>query len=90
MASDLGVSISVSAAVGGAVSDLASVSKAMKTLASTHSRAKAAGQPRASSPGRNRGFNTQPREGGWIAYIIAGRNAEYNSLLPRLLNHIFS
>ncbi|MFV2030785.1 phage tail tape measure protein [Neisseria sp. S1] len=35
MASDLGVSISVSAAVGGALSGLASVSKAMKTLEST-------------------------------------------------------
>lgn len=35
MASDLGVSISVSATVGGALSSLASVSKAMKTLETT-------------------------------------------------------
>ncbi|PJO78237.1 phage tail tape measure protein [Neisseria brasiliensis] len=54
MASDLGVSISVSATVGGALSGLASVSKAMKTLETTTGTLKARQHELASVLERNK------------------------------------
>ena len=50
---------------------------------STHSRPKAAGQSRRHSRYRNRGFNTQPPEGGWtMRGRFVGRVGGFNTQPP--------